>query len=92
MCPTVYFRFTIDETSGVITLTGDLDREQVDTYFVTAEARDGGGLTTFINLDIHVTDVNDKAPVFRREEYYVTVKEDSTTFLRGELTVQVGIL
>ncbi|XP_053392678.1 cadherin-23-like isoform X2 [Mercenaria mercenaria] len=80
--------FQIDETTGRITLAASLDREKVDNYFLTAEARDGGGLTTFINLDIKVLDVNDKNPVFRREEQFVTVREDSLQFLRGNLVVE----
>ena len=85
----VYFRFRINETTGVITLAEPLDREKVDSYLLTAEARDGGGLTTFINLDLVVNDVNDNAPVFLREEYFGTLPEDSKTFLRGDLVVEV---
>ncbi|XP_060559817.1 cadherin-23-like isoform X2 [Ruditapes philippinarum] len=80
--------FKIDENSGRITLDGALDREKVDNYFLTAEAKDGGGLTTFINLDIKVLDVNDMNPVFRRKEQFVTVREDSLQFLRGDLIVE----
>ncbi|KAL4239415.1 hypothetical protein ACF0H5_000230 [Mactra antiquata] len=80
--------FQIDEQSGKITLVGPLDREKVDVYFLTAEARDGGGFTAFVNLVVKVLDINDEKPVFLREEYYVTVREDSLNFLRGDLVVE----
>jgi len=85
----VFFRFKINETSGEIVLNGELDRESVDQYYLTAEARDGGGLTTFTNLEVKVLDVNDHKPMFKRDEYYVTVREDSMNFLRGDLIVEV---
>ncbi|WAQ95751.1 CAD23-like protein [Mya arenaria] len=80
--------FTINPTSGEITLNGPLDRETVSHYILTAEATDGGGRTAFTNLNITVQDVNDVKPTFLREEYYVTVREDSLTFLRGNLVVK----
>lgn len=83
------FRFQIDEKSGKITLTGPLDREKVDQYSLTAEARDGGGLTTTISLDVKVLDVNDMSPRFRREDLDVSVREDSLQFDRGNLIIEV---
>ena len=74
---------------GVITLASQLDREKIDNYYVPAEARDGGGLITFVNLNVRVLDVNDHAPVFRLEEYYTTVKEDSLQFIREKLVLEV---
>ena len=84
-----FSRFTVDKDSGIVTVDGDLDRETVDSYVMTAEARDGGGYTTFTNLRINILDENDEAPVFRRDEYFATVKEDSLHFLREPVVVEV---
>jgi len=46
-------------------------------------------MTTFTNLEVKVLDVNDHKPMFKRDEYYVTVREDSMNFLRGDLIVEV---
>ena len=70
---------------------GALDREKVDSYDITAEARDFGGYNVFTTLHIKVLDENDNAPVFRRDEYFATVKEDSLDFLRAPVTVEVMI-
>ena len=86
-----FHRFTVDKDSGWVTVAGALDRETVDSYVMTAEARDGGGYTTFTNLQINILDENDEAPVFRRDEYFATVKEDSLHFLREPVTVEVII-
>ena len=82
-------RFKVDKDTGRVTVSGALDRETVDTYYVSAEARDGGGYTAFTNLQINILDENDKSPVFRREEYFATVREDSLTFLREPVVVEV---
>ncbi|XP_052266459.1 cadherin-23-like isoform X2 [Dreissena polymorpha] len=80
--------FNVNATSGRVTLTGQLNREVVDRYLLTAEAKDGGGLITFVTLNVTVLDVNDVRPSFTRDEYYVTVPEDRTEFLRGDLVVK----
>lgn len=79
----------MNATSGRVTLNGQLNREVVDRYLLTAEAKDGGGLITFVTLNVTVLDVNDQSPSFTRDEYYVTVPEDRTQFLRGDLVVKV---
>jgi len=82
-------RFKINSSSGAISLAGALDRETVAHYLLTVEATDGGGRTAFANLNVTVLDVNDVKPAFLREEYYVTVREDKLTFVRGILEVKV---
>lgn len=82
----------MNKDTGVVSVSGSLDRETVDTYYMTAEARDGGGYTTFTNLQISILDVNDNPPVFRRDEYFATVKENSLHFLREPVVVQVIII
>ena len=85
----ILIRFEVDKDSGRVTVSGKLDREKVDLYVVSAEARDGGGSTTYTNLYINILDENDNSPVFRREDYFANVKEDSLTFLREPVAVEV---
>ncbi|XP_078608437.1 protein dachsous-like [Branchiostoma floridae x Branchiostoma japonicum] len=60
--------FQLDFSSGQLTLVrGDLlDREAVDWYMLTIRAQDRGSpsLSTFTNVNVTVTDVNDNAPSF----------------------------
>ncbi|XP_013394052.1 cadherin EGF LAG seven-pass G-type receptor 2-like [Lingula anatina] len=58
--------FAIDATSGAITVARHLDREMRDLYYLVALAVDHGEpqRATPVSVIIHVTDVNDNAPVF----------------------------
>ena len=75
-------RFRIDSSTGTIYVAAALDREETDDYYLTAEARDGGGLRTPTEVTIGVLDVNDNAPQFRRKDYEATVREGDSDFLR----------
>ena len=83
------FRFSINNKTGEVSVAGDLDREKVDEYYLSVEAKDGGGFRSTTELRIHVTDENDEYPEFRREEYFSSIKEKSNTFQRGALIVEV---
>ena len=58
--------FDIDPDSGEITVNRALDRETQAQYMLTVEAQDSGTppRTGSASVTIHVTDVNDNAPVF----------------------------
>uniref|UniRef100_A0A671U5H0 Protocadherin 2 alpha b 1 n=1 Tax=Sparus aurata TaxID=8175 RepID=A0A671U5H0_SPAAU len=58
---------------------GPLDREKVSNYNVTIEATDKGtpSLSSTSVLSIHVSDVNDNAPLFPEPQINVYVKENS---------------
>ncbi|XP_036933509.1 protocadherin alpha-8-like isoform X8 [Acanthopagrus latus] len=58
---------------------GPLDRESVANYNVTIEATDKGtpSLSSTSVLSIHVSDVNDNAPLFPEPQINVYVKENS---------------
>ncbi|XP_046351403.2 cadherin-23-like isoform X2 [Haliotis rufescens] len=75
-------KFRIGLESGVIYVSGDLDRETTDEYYLTAEAKDGGGLRTPVEVKVVIEDVNDNAPMFRRQAYEGTVRERDVDFLR----------
>lgn len=66
-----------------------LDYETCRDYFLTVEARDGGTppLSAVTTVNINLTDVNDNAPMFSRDQYTAVVSEDATI---GESVVQVG--
>ncbi|XP_045407004.1 protocadherin gamma-B6 isoform X13 [Lemur catta] len=58
---------------------GALDREQNPEYNVTITATDRGKppLSSSINIILHITDVNDNAPVFGQASYVVHVAENN---------------
>ena len=65
-----------------------LDRETIDTYYLTYEAKDGGGLRTTIQLEIQLLDENDNAPKILRDLYDGYVKENENQ-LERRLIIEV---
>jgi hypothetical protein len=62
-------RFQIDRYTGriyTISLNPNvqLDRELIDTFYMSVDAVDGGGLRTSIQIIIKLNDLNDNAPQF----------------------------
>ncbi|GFO23560.1 cadherin-23, partial [Plakobranchus ocellatus] len=80
ICPTT--RFVMDPTTGVLSVMGALDREGNQQYYLTVEARDGGGLRTPVEVTVNILDANDNRPVFRRDDYEGIVMEEATSFIR----------
>ncbi|KAK2849124.1 hypothetical protein Q5P01_008958 [Channa striata] len=69
--------FTINEKTGIITITGSIDYEKDKKYELRIEAKDQGGLTDFTKVIIEVMDVNDNAPVISVMSFTSPVSEDS---------------
>ncbi|XP_063981837.1 cadherin-89D isoform X2 [Diachasmimorpha longicaudata] len=84
--------FEIGEVSGVLMITGDLDREIKDTYQLTVTARDNGSpqQSATVDVEINVLDSNDNPPEFHGYTdmnmdnalkmipvYYASVPEDT---------------
>nr|XP_046262615.1 protocadherin gamma-A10-like [Scatophagus argus] len=69
--------FSIDENTGVISVTGLIDFEKEKKYELRLEARDRGGLTGTSKVIIDVSDVNDNAPVINIMSFSNTVSEDA---------------
>ncbi|XP_042573254.1 protocadherin Fat 1-like isoform X3 [Cyprinus carpio] len=70
-------RFSVDQETGVITLAAPLDRETQDEYHLVITAQDQGrpSRSATTTLDISVTDINDNAPIFSKQQYEATVSE-----------------
>ncbi|KAJ3588244.1 hypothetical protein NHX12_011838, partial [Muraenolepis orangiensis] len=55
--------FSLDETTGEVTVTGSIDYEELSTYDIQITAKDGLGLASSCTLLIDIKDVNDNAPI-----------------------------
>ncbi|KAJ8281254.1 hypothetical protein GJAV_G00065390 [Gymnothorax javanicus] len=69
--------FRIDSETGEVKTLLSLDREEKETYLLTARALDGGGRYCEAAVRITVEDVNDNAPQFTSESYAITVFEST---------------
>jgi cadherin 23 len=70
-------RFQIDKDTGrIYTIsrnpTQQLDRELIDTYYMSVEAIDGGGERTTVQIIIKLNDLNDNAPQFLNNLFSLT--------------------
>ncbi|XP_044803503.1 protocadherin gamma-B5 isoform X18 [Bubalus bubalis] len=67
------------KNSYKLVTAGTLDREQIPEYNVTIVATDKGKppLCTHTSVTLHITDVNDNAPVFHQASYVVHVPENN---------------
>ena len=73
-------RFRIDSSTGQIYVHAPLDREKTPTYHLNITASDrptqpANQRSSFIFVDVSLTDVNDNRPVFKTGSYYAAVKE-----------------
>ncbi|XP_041110820.1 cadherin EGF LAG seven-pass G-type receptor 1 isoform X2 [Polyodon spathula] len=73
------FPFTINNSTGWITVSVELDRETVDFYNFGIEARDHGTpvMSTSASVSITVRDVNDNTPTFTEKVYCLRINEDA---------------
>ncbi|XP_050300468.1 cadherin-related tumor suppressor isoform X2 [Anthonomus grandis grandis] len=80
--------FKVDQDTGVITTNGILDREDVESYFLTLMAQDCSATeprATAVNLTVNVLDENDNSPVFTQPKYevYISDKTKASDFVFG---------
>ena len=68
--------------SGVISVSGDIDRERLASFSLTVQAIDAGDPSRFSTAEVVITvdDINDNAPEFNPSSYSANVSEDSTPF------------
>ncbi|KAM9356597.1 protocadherin gamma-A3-like [Symphorus nematophorus] len=69
--------FSIDETSGTICVSGQIDYEKDRKYEVRVEAKDQGGFIGTSKVIFDVFDVNDNAPVINIMSFSTTLSEDA---------------
>ncbi|XP_056139750.1 protocadherin-16-like [Lampris incognitus] len=71
--------FSIDSVTGIITTLSQLDYEKDPVPSVTVVATDGGKppLSSTVVVNIILQDVNDNEPVFERNFYNVSIKENT---------------
>ncbi|XP_049895890.1 protocadherin beta-1-like, partial [Epinephelus moara] len=69
--------FIIDENTGTVSVSGQIDYERDRKYEVRVEAKDQGGLTGTSKIIVDVTDVNDNAPVINIMSFSSPLSEDA---------------
>ncbi|KAL6459893.1 hypothetical protein MHYP_G00316520 [Metynnis hypsauchen] len=73
------FPFTINNSTGWITVSIELDRETTEFYTFGVEARDNGSpvMSSSASVSITVLDVNDNVPAFTEKVYSLKINEDA---------------
>ncbi|XP_029969262.1 cadherin EGF LAG seven-pass G-type receptor 1 isoform X2 [Salarias fasciatus] len=73
------FPFTINNSTGWITVSEELDRETTEYYTFGVEARDHGipVMSSSASVSITVLDVNDNVPTFTEKTYSLKINEDA---------------
>ena len=71
--------FSIQEDSGVITVRGVLDRENIEDYTLVVQVSDSGSppRSSSGTVLVTITDEEDNPPVFDRDEYMAEINENS---------------
>ena len=71
--------FSLDDSSGILALTHQLDRENRSQYNLTLVAIDilQSSLTSRAQLIVNVLDENDNAPQFESDLYNASISEDA---------------
>ncbi|XP_038661616.1 cadherin-related family member 2-like isoform X3 [Scyliorhinus canicula] len=70
--------FDVDPQLGTFFVKNEtfLDREKRQQLFVTLQAKDGGGLSTNVQIEVSISDANDEVPVFQQNSYTGFIKEN----------------
>ncbi|XP_035265756.1 protocadherin gamma-A10-like isoform X38 [Anguilla anguilla] len=69
--------FDLNESTGVISVGGQIDYEKIKKYEIRIEAKDQGGLADSSKVVVEVIDVNDNAPVINIMSFSSPVSEDA---------------
>ncbi|GLH14886.1 Fat-like cadherin-related tumor suppressor homolog [Gryllus bimaculatus] len=71
-------QFHINEKTGYISVAGTLDREMVSNYVLEVHARDNGlpVMSSYVMVNIEISDANDNQPLFSQANYTAIVQED----------------
>ena len=79
--------FAINETTGIISTSVTLDREETSMYNLVVEVRDHEGLGARVFVRILVQDRNDLPPVFNPSQYAENIPESTTS---GAIVLQLS--
>lgn len=73
------FPFTINNSTGWVTVCAELDRETTEFYTFGVEARDHGVpvMSSSASVSVTVLDVNDNVPTFTQKVYSLKINEDA---------------
>ncbi|KAF4091142.1 hypothetical protein AMELA_G00033680 [Ameiurus melas] len=73
------FPFIINNSTGWITVSMELDRETTEFYTFGVEARDHGipVMSSSASVSVTVLDVNDNVPTFTQKSYNLKINEDA---------------
>ncbi|KAM4875264.1 uncharacterized protein RHO17_007709 [Thomomys bottae] len=80
--------FEMDSVSGEVHLKSALDFEVIQSYSITIQATDGGGLSEECTLGINVLDVNDNPPEVMISSITRTIKENASETLVALFSVR----
>lgn len=71
-------QFNIEEDTGYISVANELDRETISNYVLEVVSRDGGfpELSTFVLVNLEISDANDNYPTFSERNYTAVVQEN----------------
>ncbi|XP_035985905.1 protocadherin beta-15-like isoform X3 [Fundulus heteroclitus] len=70
-------KFSIDHKVGEIRVTGAVDYEETASYEIRVKAKDGLGLSSYAQVIISITDINDNAPVVSLKSLTNPIPEDT---------------
>ncbi|XP_027953084.1 protocadherin beta-7-like, partial [Eumetopias jubatus] len=80
--------FQINSTSGNLHLKAELNYEAIQTYTLTIQAKDGGGLSGKCTVVVHVTDVNDNPPELLMSSLTSPIAENSPETVVGVFRIR----
>ncbi|XP_052778546.1 cadherin EGF LAG seven-pass G-type receptor 2-like, partial [Mya arenaria] len=82
-------KFTIDPTTGAISVAGSLDYETTIQYLLTVMATDGGSTaqTGSATITVDINDVSDQAPTCSANSYYVSIDEPGVVSSNNYVTL-----
>ncbi|XP_070603001.1 protocadherin gamma-B4-like isoform X1 [Erythrolamprus reginae] len=70
-------KFSLDSTSGMISIVEPLDFEESSEYVMTVAAKDGGGSMTHCKVEVKILDENDNVPEMMFASIFNPILEDS---------------
>eukprot|EP00058_Branchiostoma_floridae_P023668 XP_002609158.1 hypothetical protein BRAFLDRAFT_131370 [Branchiostoma floridae] len=83
-------QFNIAPKLGIVTVSGALDREEIQAYSLTVRAKDSGASPRYMDVvvNVDVLDINDSPPQFSQANYSVFVQKEFFRTLRRLLKVK----